>query len=41
MFGKSNSKTIKTFIKKNKISIRDSKELKLLFDNFKDILPTN
>jgi hypothetical protein len=41
MFGNSNEKKIKSFIKKNKISIRDSKMLKLLFDSFKDILPTN
>jgi len=41
LFGKSNQKTIKSFFKKNKISIRDSNDLKLLFDNFKDILPVN
>ena len=38
LFGKSNSKLVKTFIKKNKISIRDNKDLKLLFDNHQDIL---
>jgi len=41
LFGKSNQKTIKSFFKKNKISIRDSNDLKLLFDNFKDILAVN
>ena len=38
LFGKSNSKLVKTFIKKNKISIRDNKDLKLLFDNHQDII---
>ena len=37
LFKKSNQKEVKAFIKSNKISIRDSKDLKLLFDNFKDI----
>jgi hypothetical protein len=38
LFGKSNSKLVKTFMKKNKISIRDNKDLKLLFDNHQDII---
>jgi hypothetical protein len=41
LFGKNNTKAVKTFIKKNKISVRDTNDLKLLFDNYKDILPTN
>ena len=38
LFGKRNSKLVKTFMKKNKISVRDNKDLKLLFDNYQDIL---
>jgi len=38
LFGKSNSKLVKGFMKKNKISIRDNKDLKLLFDNYQDII---
>jgi len=38
LFGKSNSKIVKTFMKKNKISVRDNNDLKVLFDNYQDIL---
>ncbi|MDC1456983.1 hypothetical protein N8351_05420 [Flavobacteriaceae bacterium] len=36
LFNKSEQKKVKSFIKSNKISVRDSKDLKLLFDKFKD-----
>ena len=36
LFSKSVQKKIKSYIKSNKINIRDSKDLKLLFDDFKD-----
>ena len=36
LFNKSEQKKVKSFMKSNKISIRDSKDLKLLFDKFKD-----
>ena len=36
LFSKSVHKKIKSFIKSNKINVRDSKDLKLLFDKFKD-----
>ena len=36
LFSKSVQKKVKSFIKSNKINIRDSKDLKVLFDKFKD-----
>ena len=36
LFSKSVQKKVKSFIKSNKINVRDSKDLKLLFDKFKD-----
>ena len=36
LFNKSEQKKVKSFIKSNRISVRDSKDLKLLFDKFKD-----
>ena len=36
LFSKSVQKKVKSFIKSNKITVRDSKDLKLLFDKFKD-----
>ena len=36
LFSKSVQKKVKSFIKSNKIKIRDSKDLKVLFDKFKD-----
>ena len=36
LFSKSAQKKVKSFIKSNKINIRDSKDIKLLFDKFKD-----
>ena len=36
LFSKSVQKKIKSYIKSNKINIRDSKDLKLLFDDFND-----
>jgi hypothetical protein len=41
LFKKSNQKQVKSYMKSNKISIRDSKDLKLLFDNFKDVFNIN
>ena len=35
LFSKSAQKKVKSFIKSNKINIRDSKDIKLLFDKFK------
>ena len=36
LFSKSVQKKVKSCIKSNKINIRDSKDLKVLFDKFKD-----
>ncbi|MDB9788050.1 hypothetical protein OAB60_03995 [Flavobacteriaceae bacterium] len=41
LFNKSEQKKVKSFMKSNKISIRDSKDMKLLFDKFKDEIILN
>ncbi len=41
LFSKYVQKKVKSFIKSNKINIRDSKDLKLLFDKFKDQFALN
>ena len=41
LFSKSVQKKVKSFMKSNKINIRDSKDLKVLFDKFKDEIILN